>query len=489
MGNTIAKKYLAFVLALALVCTTMIGVHIPASAAEDAVIEISDEEDLRAINDDPTAHYKLVEDITLSDRLWTPISNFSGTLDGNGHVIRNMNIEETTENWDTPVGFISTVGTGAVIKNLGVEGTITCSASTVGGLVGENIYQSENITIENCYTNVAIKDNLNYPSICPTIGGLIGGFNGESSVMRNCYAVGTIEAFDNHDPWSVSTIGGIIGSYADVDVSNCYTTESRGIGNDPTVGHYGNVQNCYAMEEGDADMAGHLFKIPDDMSSFLAALNQNGDNAYVADFQNINMGYPVLTWQYKKDAPEEDGSTEIKEPDTPAPSKPTNNNKPSDNNKPVVDEPAAPVAVGSTVSDSATKAVYKVTEQNGSENTVEYVGSSAKKASVVIPATVTIQGKTYKVTTIGKKAFAGNKALKKVVIGKNIKTIGSKAFSNCKKLKTIKIKTTKLTKKSLGVKAFKGINKKVKINVPNKKAASYKKILLKKGVTRQAVIK
>ena len=175
------------------------------------------------------------------------------------------------------------------------------------------------------------------------------------------------------------------------------------------------------------------------------------------------------------------------------PQNPSNDNKAgndeSTTNVPQTDKSAAPVSVGSTVSDSATKAVYKVTKQNNSENTVEYVGSSAKKASVEIPATITIQGKTYKVTTIGKKAFAGNKALKKVVIGKNIRTIGSKAFSNCKKLKNIKIKTTKLTKKSVGAKAFKGINKKVKINVPNKKAASYKKILLKKGVTRQAVIK
>lgn len=175
------------------------------------------------------------------------------------------------------------------------------------------------------------------------------------------------------------------------------------------------------------------------------------------------------------------------------PQNPSNDNKAgndeSTRNVPQTDKSVAPVSVGSTVSDSVTKAVYKVTKQNSSENTVEYVGSSAKKASVEIPATITIQGKTYKVTTIGKKAFAGNKALKKVVIGKNIRTIGSKAFSNCKKLKNIKIKTTKLTKKSVGAKAFKGINKKVKINVPNKKAASYKKILLKKGVTRQAVIK
>lgn len=95
----------------------------------------------------------------------------------------------------------------------------------------------------------------------------------------------------------------------------------------------------------------------------------------------------------------------------------------------------------------------------------------------------------YKVTSIGKKAFAGNKTLKKVVIGKNIRSIKSKAFYNCKKLKNIKIKTTKLTKKSVGTKAFKGINKKAKVNVPNKKLVSYRKILLNRGVKKQTVIK
>lgn len=109
--------------------------------------------------------------------------------------------------------------------------------------------------------------------------------------------------------------------------------------------------------------------------------------------------------------------------------------------------------------------------------------------SVTIPASIKINGKSYKVTAIAGSAFKGNTGITKVIIGKNIQTIGSKAFYGCKSLNTITIKTTKLTSKSVGSKAFKGINAKAKIKVPSKKLASYKKILRAKGVGSKAKIK
>ncbi|MBS6723541.1 MAG: leucine-rich repeat protein [Clostridiales bacterium] len=188
------------------------------------------------------------------------------------------------------------------------------------------------------------------------------------------------------------------------------------------------------------------------------------------------------------DKTENNGSSTNIPQQNPSEDKKTENNGTSINT-PQTNKPVETVGVGSIISDSATKADYKVTKKGDSGNTVEYLGSSVKKGAVIIPATVTLRGTMYKVTSIGKKAFAGNKTLKKVVIGKNIRSIKSKAFYNCKKLKNIKIKTTKLTKKSVGTKAFKGINKKAKVNVPNKKLVSYRKILLNRGVKKQTVIK
>ena len=58
-----------------------------------------------------------------------------------------------------------------------------------------------------------------------------------------------------------------------------------------------------------------------------------------------------------------------------------------------------------------------------------------------------------------------------------------------KKLNKITIKTTKLTSKNVGNKAFKGISAKATIKVPKSKLASYKKLLKVKGVSSKAKIK
>ena len=132
---------------------------------------------------------------------------------------------------------------------------------------------------------------------------------------------------------------------------------------------------------------------------------------------------------------------------------------------------------GSTV--KVGKAEYVI----GKDDTVTYKCSTNKKAtSITIPATVKINGKTYKVTAIAANAFKNNKKLKKVTIGENVKTIGKNAFYGCKKLKTVTIKTSQLTKKTVGKNAFAKINSKAKVKVPKSKLKAYKKLLKSKGI-------
>ena len=64
---------------------------------------------------------------------------------------------------------------------------------------------------------------------------------------------------------------------------------------------------------------------------------------------------------------------------------------------------------------------------------VTYTAKKKATATVTVPATVKVNGKTYKVTTIAANAFTGNKKMKKITVGKNIDTIGKNAFKNCKK--------------------------------------------------------
>lgn len=142
----------------------------------------------------------------------------------------------------------------------------------------------------------------------------------------------------------------------------------------------------------------------------------------------------------------------------------------------------AGIAKGSTIKVSG--AAYKVT----ANNSVEYSGAVKKNpGNVTIPETVQIQGTTYKVTSIKSNAFQGNKKLKSVVIGKNVKTIGKQAFFNCTKLRKVTFQGTVVTK--IGKKAFSKTAKKITVTVPKKVLKTYKKLMKKGGISKKAKYK
>ena len=172
----------------------------------------------------------------------------------------------------------------------------------------------------------------------------------------------------------------------------------------------------------------------------------------------------------------------------------------------------SPQPKGTNLKDD-TGAAYKVTSANGKTPAVQYLApKSGTKGTVTVPLEVTIDGVTYKVTSIADNAFKGNKKLKKVVvgsnitsigknafagctsltsitIGKNVTKIGKNAFTGCKKLKSITIKTKKLTTKTVKKGAFNGISKKVVVKVPKSKYKTYKKLLPAKGLKKAAKIR
>ena len=195
--------------------------------------------------------------------------------------------------------------------------------------------------------------------------------------------------------------------------------------------------------------------------------------------------------------------------ETPVPTEPVIPTvKPSETPEPIPTQPAAPDGTsqplsspdqgivspdpsqGNTVSAGTVLVQDGVTYRITADDTVEYQKADAKaKGTVVIPATVTLQGTTYKVTSIAAKAFYNNKKLKKIVIGKNVVQIGKKAFYGCSNLKNIVIKTKKLTAKTVGKKAFYKIHKKAVVKVPKKCKKQYKIWLKKTGITGQRKIR
>lgn len=132
---------------------------------------------------------------------------------------------------------------------------------------------------------------------------------------------------------------------------------------------------------------------------------------------------------------------------------------------------------------------YKITNaKTNGKGTVALSGVKSKKGnSIKVADTVEIGGKKFLVTSIGNSAFSGCSKATSATIGKNVTKIGSKAFYNCKNLKKLTIKSTKL--KSVGSKAFKGINKKASIKVPKSKLKAYQRLLKGKGQASSVKIK
>lgn len=192
--------------------------------------------------------------------------------------------------------------------------------------------------------------------------------------------------------------------------------------------------------------------------------------------------------------------------DNPSFDLPNQNNNNSGNEQSVNKNNTAAPKVGTVFTVKGLR--YRIANRNArtSTCTVTCLGynkkylKNKKKGSVTlsIPAKIAYGKYSCTVTAIGNKAFCGCKALKRVSTGSNVLSIGSKAFSGCKALKkvtilkktkkigasafakcsnlrTITIKTTSLTKKSIGKKAFHGIAKKAKFKLPSSKKRLYKK--------------
>jgi hypothetical protein len=206
------------------------------------------------------AHYKLMNDLDLAEagygadgKSWTPIGKqtgnivrFAGSLDGDGHTIKNlyMHTDEATEKWGLfaevePTGMIKNLtltdvdinvkgkrvgavigySKGSIFNVSVIGGTIVGAASgdgDVGGIVG---YQYQSGTISRAYSNVNISSG----------GRRLGGITGVAEVavsdkvaieITDSYFTGTITGTSP----DARQIGGITGWARGVVINRCYST-------------------------------------------------------------------------------------------------------------------------------------------------------------------------------------------------------------------------------------------------------------------------
>ena len=102
--------------------------------------------------------------------------------------------------------------------------------------------------------------------------------------------------------------------------------------------------------------------------------------------------------------------------------------------------------------------------------------------AVKIPASISIDGVTYKVTEVAAKALNNNMNITSVEVGGNVKEIKGKAFYKCSRLSKVRLKTKKII--AMGSGAFKGVKAKATFYTFNSKISKYKSLLKKAGVKK-----
>ncbi len=277
------RRTLAALLALIMVLVLLPTV----SAQADGEIEIANYEQLKAFaarvnGGEHGLSAKLTEDITCTDKTWTPIGlsghTYQGRFNGQGHSITGLsNADMTYSEYVVAIGLFGDVGGSAVIQNVAVKncdltldsgsmvyagaiaaanggtvencyctGTVRVASEEfyVGGIVGGN-----SGTVQNCYNTGTVGAACTGEHGIVYVGGVVGE-NSDSGTVKNCYNTGTVNAEKEVDLAQVN-VGGVVGFHNGETVQDCHNTGAvSGSGEDTHVGgvvgySYKKVQDCY----------------------------------------------------------------------------------------------------------------------------------------------------------------------------------------------------------------------------------------------------
>ena len=322
------RKFTSALLALALLVSLLPLGAAPAQA-EGLTIKINSEKELwdfsYALSQNTpgyaNANVSLEGDIDVAISSWVPIGTheapamdpiaFTGTFDGNGHTIENINIIDE-EKIDIPgvedyrfsadVGLFAHLGSGGTVKNLKVTGSVSgsvgqngiggsvtdCTNSggvsgkgNVGGVVGDNSGSVTNCTndvdfglsgsgnnfggvVGNNSGSVTGCSNSGSFSVPPptqpsptsgNLGGIVGQNSGAGARITSCYNTGGLLYYkDNSPKGSFSgNLGGVVGSNIDnSSVTNCYSTGD--IGSDHPIPEYGTFGGVVGNNSGNSSV-------------------------------------------------------------------------------------------------------------------------------------------------------------------------------------------------------------------------------------------
>jgi hypothetical protein len=228
--------------------------------------------DLQGMEGNLAANYVLGANIDAATTItsgFTPVGSattpFSGTFDGLGHSILNLNAY-----WfgaANNIGLFGYTNTGSIIQNIGLVGAYVTGVTNVGGLVGyskgviRNSYVTGNVagTGNNVgglvgYTSNTISNSYATSGVSGSawVGGLVGQTTGSISTS---YATGNVASSATFVNSVNGFVGGLVG-YSTAAISDSYASGSVNGINQATGGLAGYISNTVSNSYATGDVTG-----------------------------------------------------------------------------------------------------------------------------------------------------------------------------------------------------------------------------------------
>lgn len=229
-----------------------------------------------------SANYKLSQNIDLENKPWTPIANFTGTFDGQGNTINNMNVSITSQSTSEMRGGLFEVLFGTV-SNLIVEGTVSVNSGgmcNAGGICG----RLASGTIEFCRFNGTVSSTTSDNNSQNCAGGITGGSSGADPTITGCIAnaKATVSGGKTED----SGAGGLVGH---IDGDNCTYSAWNNDSSDGTSDMIGRNKN------NSSSTACNSFTNISGLNNLLSGINAGvSSSTYIWQAGSGGTDYPIL---------------------------------------------------------------------------------------------------------------------------------------------------------------------------------------------------
>lgn len=225
------------------------------------VVELRTATDLHVIREGLDRDYRLVEDIEIDEKfqpIGSSVKPFTGTLNGNGHVIENLRLDEHEQNHVGLFGYTK----GAEIRNLGLVDVDVHGSTVVGGLIGHassttvsQVFVTGNVAgirmiggIVGRMSNSTLTQSYAVGTVTGTrcVGGLVG--KGKFGRIHTAYA--TSKVIGDHRVAGIIGVNGIVNNMVSNVVADCFIDARKTTSGLIAYQNNGTIENSYYVDDG-----------------------------------------------------------------------------------------------------------------------------------------------------------------------------------------------------------------------------------------------